>query len=137
MSSARRTLKTLAALLPLGALGISSALASTAASNPDSTPAPTVAAGTHEQPGVAERLAAIRAAVSEITADPTFPQADDPAMQRLAWGNWANFPAWGNGGWKNWGNGWKNGGWNNWANGWNNWKNNWHNGGWKNYWVNW
>ncbi|MFO1055943.1 MAG: GrrA/OscA1 family cyclophane-containing rSAM-modified RiPP [Dongiaceae bacterium] len=130
MSSARRTLKTLAALLPLGALGISSALASTPASARDSTPAVAAQGSALEQPGVAERLAAIRAAVSEITGGPNLPQAGEPGIQRLAWHNWGNFGPWFNGGWKNWGNGWHNGGWNNWGNGW-------HNGGWKNFWANW
>jgi hypothetical protein len=60
---------------------------------------------------VAERLAAIRQAVSDVAGD-----ADKlrPGEQQLAWGNW-----WRNGGWRNggWGN-WRNGGWHNW---WHNW----------------
>ena len=51
MSSARRTLKTLAALLPLGALGISSALASTPASARDPAPAVAAQGSALEQPG--------------------------------------------------------------------------------------
>jgi rSAM-associated Gly-rich repeat protein len=126
MSSARRTLGALAALLPLGALGISTALAA--------TPAPSATDSALERPGVAERLAAIRSAVSEMTADPSMPQPGAPGTETIAWHNWANFGPWGNGGWKNWGNGWHNGGWFN--GGWNNW-NNWKNGGWKNFWANW
>ena len=107
MSSPRRTLWALAALLPLGALGISTALAS--------APAPSAASGAVERPGVAERLAAIRSAVSEIAADPAMPQPGDAGTETVAWGNWGNFNPWGNGGWRN----------------------GWHNGGWKNYWGNW
>lgn len=136
MSSARRTLTALAALLPLGALGISSALAKA-----PTEPVASVTGSGAEQPGVAERLAAIRLAVSQVTADQAGLQLGDPAIEKAWWGNGPyGGGVWGNGGgWKNWGNGWHNGGWRNaWANGgWNNWHNNWHNGGWKNYWRNW
>ena len=131
MISTRRTLKALAALLPLGALGISTALAGTPAK-------PIVVPGQEAvpPPGVAERLQAIRAAVSQVTAEQTGLQPGDPNIQKAWWGNWrpgwwANWhPGWGNGGWHNWHNGWGNGGWHNWHNGWGN-------GGWHNFWRNW
>lgn len=123
----RFNLKSLAALLPLGALGISAALAATPAD------AATVDA---QQPAVSARLAAIRSAVTQATADATGLQPGDPNIQKAWWGNWrpgwwGNFhPGWGNGGWHNWHNGWGNGGWHNWHNGWGN-------GGWHNFWHNW
>ena len=128
MSSIPRTIRVLAALLPLGAAGMSSALASAAR--------PAVPPGGAEQ-GVASRLEAIRAAVSQVAiGHATVPPAD-PALQKAWWANWGVRP-WGNGGWRNWRNGWGNGGWNNWRNGWGNggWHN-WHNGGWPNVWRNW
>jgi len=130
MRSVRGSLKLLAALLPLGALGISSALAAA----PGKPLAPM--AGTEiAQPAVAERLAAIRSAVSQVTAEQTGLQPGDRNIQKAWWGNWAPrfwanwHPGWGNGGWHNWHN-WGNGGWHNWHNGWGN-------GGWHNFWRNW
>ena len=131
MISTKRMLQALGVLLPLGALGVSGALAVV----PGKPGAPT---GTADgaQPGVAERLQAIRAAVSQVTAEQTGSQAGDPDIQKAWWGNWgpgvwANWhPGWGNGGWRNWHNGWGNGGWRNWHNGWGN-------GGWHNFWRNW
>jgi rSAM-associated Gly-rich repeat protein len=127
MSSARGSLKLLATLLPLGALGISSALAAA----PGKPLAP-VASTEIVQPAVAERLTAIRSAVSQVTAGQSGLQPGDPDIQKAWWGNWAPrfwanwHPAWGNGGWHNWGNG-----------GWHNWHNGWGNGGWRNFWRNW
>jgi len=118
MSSTRRTLKALATLLPLGWLGISSALA--AAPEKPIVPGATDAASA---PDVAGRLAAIRSTVSQVTAEQTGLQRGDPNIQKAWWGNWgpgvwANWhPGWGNGGWHNWGNG----GWHNWHNFWHNW----------------
>src|SRR5580698_8460077 len=130
MSLTKRMLQTLGALLPLGAVGVSGALAATPAR--PIVPAETAGA---TQPGVAERLQAIRSAVSQVTAEQTGLQAGDPNIQKAWWGNgpgiWANWhPGWGNGGWRNWHNGWGNGGWRNWHNGWGN-------GGWHNFWRNW
>jgi rSAM-associated Gly-rich repeat protein len=131
MISTRRTLKALAALLPLGALAISTALAGTPV-KPIVTPSQeTPGRETGAQSGVAERLKAIRSAVSQVTAEQTGLQPGDPNIQKAWWGNWR--PGWGNGGWRNggWGNGgWRNGGWGNWHNGWGN-------GGWHNFWRNW
>lgn len=66
---------------------------------------------------VADRLAAIRDAVSDVAAS-TASQAE----QRVAWWAWRN----GGGGWRNGGGGWRNGGGGAWGN-----------GGWHNYWRNW
>jgi len=69
---------------------------------------------------VAERLAAIREAVSAVTGHDGDLESPQPGNQRLAWGNW-----WNNWGWyRPWGWGWPN--WNNWRN-WNNWHNWWRN----------
>ena len=77
-------------------------------------------AGASEEPlrelrggNVAERLAAIRGAISEFTAS-----GEREGEQQLAWGNWWRNGGWRNGGWGNWRNGWHNGGWHNW---WHNW----------------
>ena len=128
MISTRRMLQALGVLLPLGALGVSGALAAA----PGKPPAPTTDG---PQPAVAERLQAIRAAVSQVTAEQTGLPPGDPNIQKAWWGNWGpgwgNFaPGWRNGGWRNWHNGWGNGGWRNWHNGWGN-------GGWHNFWRNW
>ena len=68
-----------------------------------------------DRSAVAERLAAIRQAVSDIAADGVIMHAGE---QQLAWGNWWRNGGWRNGGWGNWRNGWHNGGWHNW---WHNW----------------
>jgi hypothetical protein len=126
--------KILSVLLPAGALGMSILLGSAAAEAAREVPA--TAPSTGAPPiRVAERLAAIRDAVSDVTvaADRVVPPE---GTEQLAWGNW------GNGGigigiggfgigigvpsWSNWGNGWNK--WkNNWSNGWNNWSNGWNN----------
>ena len=134
MAVGDRYRKILSELLPAGLFGMSILLGSTmaqaatampTAATPDLAPAA----------GVAERLAAIREAVSgtATSADRAGPQ---DAGEQLAWGNWGNagigigiggvgigigVPAWNdwNNKWKNWKNNWSNG-WNNWSNGWNN-----------------
>jgi rSAM-associated Gly-rich repeat protein len=122
MIVSRRLVNALAALLPLGALGASSALAS-APAKPVSPPT---------EGDVAARLQAIRGAVSQIIAEESGREPGDPDIQKAQWLNFG-VPGWSNGGWNNWRNGWGNGGWNNWRNGWSNggW-NNWHN-----LWRNW
>jgi rSAM-associated Gly-rich repeat protein len=142
MAADQKISKALAALLPGGALGASILLALTstaceARSSQASEAAP--------QANVAERLAAIRAVVSDIGAAATrgssgsaeFGLADAPTAEQTWWGNggWGRWHlGWGNGGfgWPNWHN-WHNGGWGNggWGNG------GWNNGGWHNYWHNW
>ena len=123
MSAVERYRRILSVLLPAGALGMTILLGSTGAEAAREIPAgapPTVGPPAR----IAERLSAVRDAVSEITGfDGGSAQLPDGAEQ-LAWGNWANF---GGNKWNNWGNKWKN--WkNNWGNGWNNWPN-----GWRNY----
>jgi rSAM-associated Gly-rich repeat protein len=115
--------KILSALFPAGALSMSILLASGGAEAARETAVDPQAGAT--APRVAERLAAIRDAVSEVMVPmiEAAPAAD--SGERLAWHNWANFgigiPYWNDwrNGWKNWGNNWNNG-WNNWGNGWNN-----------------
>jgi rSAM-associated Gly-rich repeat protein len=122
MTTPRRTLKALAALLPLGAFGISVALAA--------APAKPFAPQTDDssaKPDVATRLAAVRTGVSQVIAAQEGLPPGDPNIVKTWWGNWR--PGWGNGGWRNWGNG----GWHNWGNGWGN--GGWHN--WPNFWRNW
>jgi len=115
--------KILSVLLPAGALGMSIVLGSAGAQAARETAlGPQADAAS---PRIAERLAAIRDAVSEVMVPmiEAAPAAD--SGERLAWHNWANFgigiPYWNDwrNGWKNWGNNWNNG-WNNWGNGWNN-----------------
>jgi rSAM-associated Gly-rich repeat protein len=118
--------KILSALIPAGALGMSILLASGGAQAARETAVEPQAGAT--APGVAERLAAIRDAVSAVTMPGSEAAPAAEGSERLAWHNWANFgigiPYWNDwrNGWKNWGNNWNNG-WNNWGNGWNNWSN--------------
>jgi rSAM-associated Gly-rich repeat protein len=119
-------LKVLSVLLPAGALGMSILLGSTGAEAArEIVLDPQTDAASLR---VAERLAAIRDAVSAVTVPGAEAAPAAEGSERLAWHNWANFgigvPLWNDwrNGWKNWGNGWKNG-WNNWGNGWNNWAN--------------
>lgn len=124
MSASSRLLSAVASLLPLGAFGVSVALAAT----PAKPPGPAADADA----SVARRLQAIRSAVSQAAAAQAGLEPGDPAIQKAWWGNW--HPGyWGNGGWRNWHNGWGNGGWGNWHNGWGN--GGWHN--WHNFWRNW
>jgi rSAM-associated Gly-rich repeat protein len=123
VSAVQRYRKILSVLLPAGALGMSILLGSTGAQAAREIPAePALGAA---PPRVAERLAAIRDAVSDITVLDGEAAPAPQGSERLAWHNWANFgvgiPFWNDwrNGWKNWGNNWHNG-WNNWGNGWNN-----------------
>jgi len=120
----------LSALLPAGALGMSILLGSAGAPARET---PASGADDVAPPArVAERLAAIRDAMSGIGGLATTPPP--AAGERVAWANWPNFsygiplpllPFWNNwhNGWNNWGNHWHNA-WNNWPNGWHN---AWHN----------
>ena len=125
MTSDRRKLRALAALLPAGALGLSISLA-TADANA------TLSEGVDRArpASVAARLQSIRKSVSDVL-DQVAKDPDDPTADRetqLAW--WGN-GGWRNGGWRNgWGNGWHNGWGNGWHNGWGN--GGWGNGGWGN-----
>ena len=78
MSSARRTIQMLAALLPLGirAPGMSAALAAAPGKPVSNSQNPA-------SPGVAVRLKAIRAAVSHVAADQTGLEPGDPNIERV------------------------------------------------------
>ena len=128
MAQDRRSVRTLAALLPAGALGLSVSLASADAAASLSQDSSRDA----KKPGeVAKRLQSIRLSVSDAMekyAKDGEPVVGIDAETQLAW--WGN-GGWRNGGWRN--GGWGNGGWHNWGNGgWHNWGNGWHNG-----WLNW
>ena len=125
MSTKTRISKALSVVLPAGAVGASFLLALSSAHA--TTPPDSSSNGVVEQPGVAARLEAIRAGITED-------QTSGGALVRTWWGNggwgrwrlgWGN-GGWGNGGWHNWHN-WGNGGWGNGG---------WHNG-WHNFWHNW
>jgi hypothetical protein len=151
MSNKNGLSRALAALLPGGAFGASVLLA--LASNPSEARS-SLTTDSPPPPSVAERLTAIRAAVSNLSPDVSsapqssgsgeFAAGDGARAEPTWWGNggwgrwhfgWGNhglgWPNWHNGGWGN--GGWGNGGWGNggWGNG------GWHNGGWHNYWHNW
>jgi rSAM-associated Gly-rich repeat protein len=139
MSANKRISKVLALLIPTGVLGISSALAATQV-RPQTTPLESGLTRTH----VAERLADIRKAMSDVSLTDADQPNSEPRLMLADWlnaggggvgwrnGGWGNGGGWrnggwGNGGWHNWGNGgWGNGGWHNWGN-----------GGWHNFWHNW
>ena len=113
MTQARRSLRTLAQLLPSGALGLSVGLA---AADATATTAPELDG---KKSSVAERLVALRTDVSGAIEQ--YRRDGEPFVavdseQLLAW--WGN-GGWRNGGWRN--GGWGNGGWGNWHNGWHNW----------------
>jgi|SRR5271163_3651473 len=122
MSLRQKYVKVLTGILPAGAVGMSLLLGSTA-------PTPANAHLTTAQPSasdgdaVAERLAAIREAVS-VVGDAGGKEAEPgEGKLQLAWGNWWNGGwgwgrPWGGWGWPNWNN-WRN--WNNWNNWWHNW----------------
>jgi rSAM-associated Gly-rich repeat protein len=119
MSLRQKYLKLFSEILPARAVGISlllgSALPGQAAQHPAGIQPPASGPAT-----VAERLAAIRNAVSDIARTDIKPRKGE---QQLAWGNWWRNGGWRNGGWRN--GGWRNGGWGNWHNGWPNWWHNW------------
>ncbi|WP_289296272.1 hypothetical protein [uncultured Reyranella sp.] len=102
MFKTRRSLRTLANLLPSGALGLSVGLAAADAAAGTSLPE-------RQEGSVAQRLQSLRLDVT--VALEQYRKDGEPfvavdAEERLAW--------WGNGGWRN-------GGWRNWGNGWHNW----------------
>jgi len=129
LSLPQKSLKALLELAASGAVGVAlllgAAPAATAAQEPSDQ-----SQDTAQKRRVAERLAVIRDAVSEVEKTEG---ADPLRAQRLAWTNWGNGGGrpWGNAGWgRPWGNSgygypWNN--WKNWRNGWNNWRNGWGN----------
>jgi rSAM-associated Gly-rich repeat protein len=127
----QRYLKILSAIAPVGAVGASLLLGSVASGAAKEDPA-RLQPRADGRPPVADRLAAIRQAVNDITGD-----GGTQGGERLAWwGNWRN--GGGAGAWRNSGGGagvWRNGGWGppgGWRNG-----PGWRNGGWPNFWRNW
>ena len=106
----QRYIKIISQIMPAGAVVVSLLLGAAAPSE-----AAQHAVGSQLSAGdrftVAERLAAIRQAVSDVAADAVNSR---PSEQQLAWGNWWRNGGWRNGGWGNWRNGWHNGGWHNW-----------------------
>jgi len=116
--------KILSVLLPAGALGMSILLGSAGANAALDVPADPPGSAKQQ---VGERLAAIRAAVSDVTALEGNIGSALHGTDQLAWHN-----GWLNGGWRN---GWKN--WkNNWSNGWKNGGGGWGNGGGGGVWGN-
>ena len=121
MSLRHKYVKILSGILPAGAVGMSLFLGSTApvaANEPPTTAQP----GASDKEAVAQRLAAIREAVSEVGDTGSTGVKPGAGNLRLAWGNWGwgwgwGRP-WGGWGWPNWNN-WRN--WNNWNNWWRNW----------------
>lgn len=119
MPKANPYLKLVSILLPAGALGMSVALAASPA-RASEKPAPSPREGMPEPGSVANRLQAIREAVSVVAEEGGVTgQSSDPDIRLAWWGN-GNGRGWGNGG-RRWGNGagprWGNGGFHNWRNG--------------------
>ena len=114
MSLRQKYLRVLSQLMPAGAVGVSLLLGAPRRAMPLSIRRTRNRRLRTASP-VAERLAAIRQAVSDIAGDAVRSRSDE---QQLAWGNWWRNGGWRNGGWGNWRNGWHNGGWHNW---WHNW----------------
>src|SRR5258707_14055 len=124
MSGAEKYRRILSALLPAGVLGMSILLGSAGANAALYVPADPQGS-TKQQVG--ERLAAIRAGVSDVTALERNIGSALQGTDQIAWHN-----GWLNGGWRN---GWKN--WkNNWSNGWKNGGGGWGNGGGGGVWGN-
>jgi len=119
MSQRQKYLTLLSEIVPAGLVGVSVLLGSVAPGSANQHPAALQppAAGS-----VAERLTAIRDAVSVLTEEAGHEASPADGIVRLAWGNW-----WRNGGWYRPWRGW---GWPNWRN-WHNWPN------WNNWWRNW
>jgi hypothetical protein len=114
MSLRQRYLTVLSRIMPAGAVGVSLLLGAAAPGDAAQRPANSQLSAA-DRPTVAERLTAIRQAVSDIAGDVVKSRLGE---QQLAWGNWWRNGGWRNGGWGNWRNGWRNGGWHNW---WRNW----------------
>ena len=123
MSLQQKYIKVLSGILPAGVVGVSLLLGATVPSVANEHPT-TSQPLAGDKDAVAQRLAAIREAVSAV-ADPAAEQTKSGDDLRLAWGNW-----WNNWGWGGWGRPWGGWGWPNWNN-WRNWNN------WNNWWRNW
>jgi hypothetical protein len=114
MSLRQRYRKVLSQIMPAGAVGVSLLLGAAAPGGAAQHPVDSQLSAA-DRSAVADRLAAIRQAVSDVAGDAV---GSRPGEQQLAWGNWWRNGGWRNGGWGNWRNGWHNGGWHNW---WHNW----------------
>jgi len=115
MSLRQKYIKIFSEIFPTGAMGVSLLLGSATPADANEHPA-SAQPPASEISGVSERLAAIRAAVSDLSA-----VKPAEGEQQLAWGNWWRNWGWRGPGWRNWGwraPGWRNGGWPNW---WRNW----------------
>jgi len=116
MSLTQKYVKIFSEIFPAGVMGMSLLLGFVASADANQPPAVAQPAAS-ESSNVAERLAAIRDAVSDLS--PIVGPGD--GEQQLAWGNWWRNGGWRGPGWRNWGwrgPGWRNGGWPNW---WRNW----------------
>ena len=123
MSLRQKYVKIFSEVFPAGAMGVSLLLGSAAPADANQPPTGGSPAAFAD---VADRLAAIRDAVSDLS-----PTIGADGEQRLAWGNWWRNWGWRGPGWRNWGwggPGWRNGGWGGPG---------WRNGGWPNWWRNW
>ena len=114
MSLQQRYVKILSGILPVGAVGVSLLLGSTLPSAANEHPETSQLLAS-DQDAVAQRLCAIREAVSAVAGPAEKETKPGDGNLRLAWGNWWNNGGWG---WPNWNN-WRN--WNNWNNWWRNW----------------
>jgi len=122
VSLQKKYAKILTRILPAGAFGASLLLGSTVPTAANEHPTTSLQPFASGADAVAQRLAAIRDAVSAV-ADPAADKLkSDDGNLRVAWGNWWNNWGWGGRPWGGWG--WPN--WNNWRN-WNNWNNWWRN----------
>jgi len=122
MSLRQKYSRILSGMAPIGAVGVSLLLGSAAPVRADQEPL-SVQPRASREAGVAERLAAIRDAVSTVLEQEAARKS--AGNLHLAWGNWWRnggwgwgFRPWGGWGWPNWNN-WRN--WNNWPNWWRNW----------------
>ena len=123
MSLRRNYVTILSRILPVGAVGVSVLLGSTAPGAASEHPAASQPSAA-DNGRVSERLAAIRAAVSDVAGPDGTAAKPDGRNRQLAWGKW-------------WGGGWGYRPWGGYGYGWPNW-NNWHNwNNWNNYWRNW
>jgi hypothetical protein len=110
--------KILSGILPAGVFGVSLLLGSTVPGAANDHP-PSSQPLASDKDAIAQRLAAIRAAVSAVANAGGKEARPGDGDLRLAWGNWWNNWGWGRPwGWPNWNN-WRN--WNNWPNWWRNW----------------
>jgi hypothetical protein len=121
MSLKQKYVNILSGILPAGVVGASLLLGSTVPSTANEHP-PAAQPLASDGDAVAQRLVAIREAVSMVVDPADEETKPGDGNLHLAWGNWWNNFGWGGRPWGGWG--WPN--WNNWRN-WNNWNNWWHN----------